>query len=586
MKKRAMAAEPWQAWKIAVSLLVWFAARLVIESLVIGIETSSDGFLFPYYYLLVFPVFLMLVFFSFTLSSRIPLILVYLMYSAWLFSQINYFFYYNIPMDILGVMTVAGDGIKAFVHGSTMFRIELLLPLADLPVFIFFLVMYTPINMTIRKIRQKKIYVLAILALFLFFQIYFLLGEAKEKELSHNDLIRKHGLLVFSFARSFIFSPDNREVLVSLEQDDGTVFKRDLNGKLTRIINNPAYGFKKWPGQSSADVSFLLIQVESLQCGMEKIRHNGKLVMPYLNALSGQSLYYPYCFAYHTAGGTSDCEVSVFNNIEPVDGKRMTSRNFDHENSFLKLMPAYHKYVFHNYIKGFFNRGNSYPKIGFNHFYDFDEMELPGKAWGSEDRLMWEYIINHRDKWKEPFLYYAITLTSHPGFGHIVNYHNADFLADIKRKRDRDALNSFNYVDIELSKFIPKFRALFPNAWIFIYGDHSLATVEFAGHLVRSAVTLHEDFLEMVPLFILTPDNKAERFENTLASFHDLGPTVLSLSKRPADSEYIAYPAYGGSLLYDDVQSMAVPFNGKLLKRDTILNAIRELIEPYFVSER
>ena len=508
----------------------------------------------------------------------------YILHSIFLFSQINYYIYYNVPMDFFAAFAVAGDGVLAFLKGSVAFDFKMLLPFIDLPVFILFILFYKKIRIVFGRMRWKKWLLLSAAITAAIYHPFMATIECfRGEENTRAALIKTHGPLGFSLLKKDLLDKFQIQIVFSSEVVDNTVIIRDGDNKIVSMTNGLDYGKRKWPGIEEDAFNFLFIQVESLQSGLEHMTYKETRIMPYLHELSSQSLYYPYCFAYHTAGGTSDCETSLFNNIEPKDGARLKTASFAHENSFVKRLGeySYNAYAFHNYTKVFYDRINAYKKIGFKAFYDFYDMGLSGSAWGSEDRLMYEFILDHAEDWERPFLDYVITLSSHPGFAHINNYFHSNFLAKIKSKRDRDALSCFVYVDMQLAKFIPEFRKRFPNTYIFIYGDHSLATIDFAGKLIRSGVTVGEDYLEFVPLFIITPDNLAKKYDSVLASFHDLGPTVLSLLPRREDREYIEYAAFGGSLLFDDYSKMKVPFNGTLYDRELLLQAIKTEMAPY-----
>ncbi len=570
----------------AILISAFFISRLVIENVSLRIITRNYLEFYAVYNL----TFILLLVFIFILVF-IPgkpwlLITFYTLYSLYLFAQISYFYYYDNPMDLFGVLTVAGDGLNAFIRGSVLIRFEMFVPFLDLPLLVLNVIYYRKIHWRLIVIEKKTVIAVCSVTLFVLIQGSVLLVNYNKEDKTVQKIISTNGSLLYSAVKSSFFPPVPEPMLFENVEQDGTVITRDEDGNIVDIKNNPDYGYKKWTGSSENPPSFLLIQVESLQSGLERIKHNGQLVMPYLNSLTRNSVYYPYCYSYHNVGGTSDAEVSIFDNIEPADGKRMTSKNFMHENSFIKLLAetGYQRLAFHNYIKSFFNREIGYERIGFSRFLDFTDMEMTGHMWGSEDRQMFEYILNHSDSWTEPFMFYVITLTSHPGFGHIVFYYDAEFLNDIEKERDRNALKSFNYVDLQLSVFIPQFRMEFPNSYIFIFGDHSLATVDFAGHLKRSAVSYEGNLLEFVPLFILTPDSGAEQHPYDLASFHDFGPTVLSLSRRPEGEDYIQYPAYGGSLFFDEYEKMSVPVNNKKYDRKLLLNLIKDKIEPCFTE--
>lgn len=569
-----------------------FLIFTIIQELVILVTlTGNPGFLILLNLLMLILIFFILYYSCMLIPFPWILIAIYLAYKGYLFAHLVYHDYYKVVMDLLLIWGIAGAGMDMFFHGLVPLRWEMLILILDLPLFILLLIKYKSVHNLI--FTRRWFYVLAIpLAFFLLYQGIFVFAESQNPGLlTKNQKITIHGTLGFSIVNRLI--PDTAEILN--ENSESNEFQFDdtwysLDGELPEeFINGPGFSVRRWFGnEDDKYYNFVCLQVESLQCGFEQIKHNGQYVMPYLHSLTKTALYYPYCFAYHVVGGTSDCEFSILNNVKPTINERLIAREYQHPNSIIKVLKKY-KYLplaFHNYYKDFYDRGSAFKRIGFDYFYDFYDMQITKPIWGNEDREMYEFILKNTEKWQPPFIYYIINLSSHPNFSHISRYHKVPFLADIDVIRDRDALTSFNYVDIQLEKFIASLKELYPDTWFFIYGDHSLAAVDFAGRLVRSSVTVGDDYLEFVPLIILAPDGRRGDFSDTLASLHDIGTTIISLLPRSASSRgYFAYPGFGGSLIYDNVEKMPIPFINTMYDRQELLKEIKALMEPYIDSD-
>lgn len=376
----------------------FFISRLLVENIALRIITLNNSRFYSVYNL-TFILFLVFIFLLLFLPKK-PWLLVsfYIFYSVYLFAQISYFYYYESPMDLFGVLTVAGDGLTAFFRGSVIFKIGMLAPFADLPLLILIVVFYRQVRQRFGYFEKKAVTAVCSIALFILIQGSVLLVNYKNDEKTVQNVISTNGSLLYSVTKSAFFPPPDEVLIFESIEDDGTLIKRDENDNIIEIINNVNFSYKKWTGKTENLPGFLLIQVESLQSGLERIKHNEQLVMPYLNSLINTSIYYPYCYSYHNAGGTSDAEISIFNNIEPADGRRMTSTYFQHDNSFIKLLEktGYQRLAFHNYKKDFFNRETGYERIGFSKFLDFTDMEMTGKMWGSEDRQIFNIFFFFR----------------------------------------------------------------------------------------------------------------------------------------------------------------------------------------------
>ena len=80
-----------------------------------------------------------------------------------------------------------------------------------------------------------------------------------------------------------------------------------------------------------------LIQIESFDSSIINYYYQGKAIVPYLNTIAKNNIYYPYCLSYHFGGGSSDAEFSVVNNIQPlVDYVAFRLKNYEYSNSYLK----------------------------------------------------------------------------------------------------------------------------------------------------------------------------------------------------------------------------------------------------------
>ncbi|MBI9104128.1 MAG: LTA synthase family protein [Spirochaetales bacterium] len=347
----------------------------------------------------------------------------------------------------------------------------------------------------------------------------------------------------------------------------------------------------------TGEPNFLVIQFESLQSGLPELFHNGEAVMPFLNRMRSESYYFPYCFAYHRSGGSSDCEIAVLDNIDPGDRALMRSSRYPHDESFIKVLKNrdYSVFGFHDYDKEFYNRESSYKRLGFDGFFDYYDMNMGPPKWAARDGEMFDFILDQTPE-SFPVLSYVITISSHVGYEHITTYYENPLFDDVNRKRDRHAMLCFNYTDRELERFITKIREKYKNLYILIYGDHSTPSVVFNNELSPSFLDRDGQILEFVPLFIIPPleiPYEGRVFKDTLASFHDVGPTILELAGvktfhqgerlastavTDADETLSEYLAFGGSLFSDEVDKLPIPFDDQLLDRSELLSLIKEKV--------
>ena len=173
----------------------------------------------------------------------------------------------------------------------------------------------------------------------------------------------------------------------------------------------------------------------------------------------------------------------------------------------------------------FHDKTSSYPKIGFDHFYDSNFYSGKATGWYSKDLDFFDQSVPIIKNSLKPFFAYLLTSQSHGPFNNYsnstrkdFNFENTDF-----PKLEIDYLMSMNEVDRALQHFFYKIlkSEILNNTILIIYGDHS-------GHALRDPDCL----AECVPLFIYHK-NLPAKVETNVGSQLDLAPTVLDLLDIP-----------------------------------------------------
>jgi phosphoglycerol transferase MdoB-like AlkP superfamily enzyme len=232
---------------------------------------------------------------------------------------------------------------------------------------------------------------------------------------------------------------------------------------------------------------------------------------------------------FHKGGGTSDIEFTVTNGILPLKNfPAFKLRNYDYPNSMVKQFnySGYATSIYHGNYSNFFNRNIALKKIGFKNFYDINKMNLKESVWGASDSDVFNFVRNSKFSDKTNYLKYIITMSSHGPFDIIPQYYKTENFNDIKNKRVRNYFISCEYLDFYISEFINSLNR--KNTYIFILGDHcpSIETEIFS----HSSIKKNREYLEFVPLFILTPDNITYSENRKGVSLLDLYATILESS--------------------------------------------------------
>ncbi len=317
--------------------------------------------------------------------------------------------------------------------------------------------------------------------------------------------------------------------------------------------------------------NLIFLQIESLDSFILNKEIKGIKVMPFLSNLSLKSIYYPYTISYHYGGGTSDCEFSIFNSIEPLlNYPAIKILDYPYRNSFVHLLRKnrYKCLAFHGNRGDFWNRDYALKAMGFEEFFDINKMKLKMEGWGAKDGDVFEFAYKKLKIEKVPFFYFIITMSSHIPFANVLKYYKNEKFDFIEDRTLKNYILSMSYVDFVLEKYIPKFMEI-PNTYIFVYGDHVGFIEE---NLYKGSYILLDGLkVEFVPLIIISPEGVSYKEENFVASFLDLAPTALYSSGIP-----FKYNTEGQNLLNFPIKNGYISLFKKEYNRDFLFNLIKE----------
>lgn len=307
----------------------------------------------------------------------------------------------------------------------------------------------------------------------------------------------------------------------------------------------------------------IIVQVESLDSKAVDLHVNGKPVMPFLHGLKNRSVYFENFFAQHSGGASTDADLSMLTSLLPVPGQvGLYTANRNLVKSLVKVLQqrAYKSIVMSSVSFVFQDKTASYPKLGFDHFYDSNFYTGKATGWYSKDVDFFDQSVPIIRNTSKPFFAYLLTHQSHGPFENYsdstrkdFNFENTDF-----SKLEIDYLVSMNEVDRALEHFFYKILKsdILNNTILIIYGDHS-------GHALRDPDCL----AECVPLFIYHK-NLPPKVETIVGSHLDLAPTVLDLLDIPEPVGWLGASLFSEGnkvVLLNDLTSVEVI--GGVLKR-------------------
>ncbi len=268
----------------------------------------------------------------------------------------------------------------------------------------------------------------------------------------------------------------------------------------------------------------IIIQVESLDSKAIDFRINRKLVMPFLNRLKNYSVYFKNFFAQHSGGASTDADLGMLTSLLPSP-HHVGLYTADHNRiqSLVEVLEErdYTSMVMSSVTLMFHDKMSSYPKIGFDHFYDSNFYSGHAAGWYSKDLHFFDQSVPIIKSPPKPFFAYFIAHQSHGPFRNYshstkeeFNFDNTDFT-----QLEIDYLMSMHEVDRALEHFFNELLKLgiLNDTILIIYGDH-----------VGQALTDPGCLAECIPLFMYHK-NLPSKVEIKAGSHIDLAPTITDL---------------------------------------------------------
>lgn len=307
--------------------------------------------------------------------------------------------------------------------------------------------------------------------------------------------------------------------------------------KLGRKKTAPAYGVYR-------GANLIVVQVEALQRGLVGARIQGQPVVPNLEALIGQSNYYPNTYSQIGAGNTSDAEfianTSLYPAQEEASALEYARKRF---NGLPRILgrAGYSTITFHTNDAAFWNRFQLYPALGFSTYADrsyFGTDDTIGMA-ASDDVLYRRAlpVIEQELSRGHPLYAQLVTLSSHFPFTGVGDRSPLKLPASYAASVTGRYLMAQAYADAELGLFMGelKKRGLLDDSVIVVYGDHFGMRFEGASPvddeirgLIYGRPYNKADFYN-IPLVIHLPGQTQPLIDPGVTGQIDIMPSVADL---------------------------------------------------------
>jgi len=223
------------------------------------------------------------------------------------------------------------------------------------------------------------------------------------------------------------------------------------------------------------DKNLIVIQVESLENIAIGQSYQGQEITPNINNLLKNSIYFNNIHEQVGDGNSSDAELLFNTSLYPIDRGSSFVRFADNKYVSLPILlkqQGYTSVAIHGDEKEFWNRDRAFKSLGFDKYISEEQFQFnETEGMGILDEDMFDQSILEIEKLKEPFNFFAITITSHMPFNLSENLRTLDLEGD---ENTVGYLQSIHYTDKVFGEFYNnlKEKGYLENSVIVIYGDH------------------------------------------------------------------------------------------------------------------
>ncbi|PGS05853.1 glycerol phosphate lipoteichoic acid synthase [Bacillus pseudomycoides] len=526
----------------------------------LGISNTIQKFLLFFNPLSSAVLFLGLALFAKGKRSYIWLIIINLLLSIILYSNVVYYRFFS---DFITFPTLTQTNNFGDLGGSILALLHLYDPLYFLDTIILLVLVITkfanPKPIRVAKYKLSLVFIMGILI----FSINLGLAESDRPELLTRTFDRNY-IVKYLGAYNYTIYDGIQSMKASTERAlaDGD----SMTGVRNYITSNYASPNPEYFGKGKG-MNVIYIHLESFQNFLINYKLNGQEVTPFLNSFTqdANTLYFDNFFHQTGQGKTSDAEFMLENSLFGLpQGSVFTNKAHNTYQAAPAILgqQGYTSAVFHGNYKTFWNRDDIYKSFGFNKFFDasyYDMNEKDVVNYGLKDKPFFNESIPMLQTLKQPFYAKFITLSNH--FPYPINKDEATIEPAKTGDSSVDTyFQTARYLDESVKSFMDylKQSGLYDNSIIVMYGDHygisdnhNAAMSQIMGKEINSFENAQ---LQRVPLIIHVPGMKGG-VQHQYGGEIDVLPTLLHLLGTDTKN----YIQFGTDLLSTEHQQV-VPF--------------------------
>lgn len=298
------------------------------------------------------------------------------------------------------------------------------------------------------------------------------------------------------------------------------------------------------------DKNIIVIQLESFQNFPLNKKIGGQEITPNLNNLISESVYFPNTFQQIGSGNTSDAEFILNTSIYPVGDRAMANELKGVEVPSLPRIlnnQGYYTATFHTNDITFWNRNALYESLGFKGIYDKSYFGTEDYlAFGASDEILYEKTLDviKQEVTTGKIYAHVITMSNHHPFDLPLEKSQLKLPNDLKNTELGNYLNSVNYADRALGKFIEdlKIEGLWENSLIVVYGDHFGFNTDESSSTFEKYFDYSSNLIDKfnIPLVMKLPNQElAGTVNKEIVGQIDVMPTILNLIGESSENKIL-----------------------------------------------
>ena len=479
--------------------------------------------------------------------AYITMMVIYFIMTALLFSNVVY---YREFTDFITINTMLGAGKVASGLGESaikLFRPYDILYWLDFILLVFALATKR-IKMDETPVRARMAFAFSTLAVMIFSGNLFL-AESDRPELltrtfSRDYLVKYLGINAFTVYDG-VQTYKTTQVRAQASVTDMDEVAEYVKGHYAKP-NDQYFGLAK--GRN-----VIYIHLESTQQFLidYKLKDENGVeheVMPFINSLYHSNSTFSFSNFFHQvkAGKTSDSETLFENSLFGLNQGALFTQlggknTFEAAPNILKQTQGYTSAVFHGNSGTFWNRNETYKRLGYDYFFDasyYNVTEDNSFQYGLNDKPFFQQSVKYLEHLQQPFYTKFIAVSNHYPYSQLSGDETGFPLAQTKDETINSYFSTANYMDTAVHEFFDylKQSGLYDNSIIILYGDHygisNARNKELAQLLGKDRETwsnFDNAQVQRVPYMIHIPGMNKGKIIDTYGGQVDALPTLLHL---------------------------------------------------------